>query len=89
MSIDAAGARERLAAVVGDSLDVGELLGTGGFGAVFRAHDPLLERDVAIKVLDPDLGLTGELEAQFLHEARAVAGVEHPHIVPLYAAESK
>ncbi len=65
------------------------MLGAGGFAAVFRAHDPFLERDVAIKVLDPNLGLSSELEEQFLHEARAIAGVEHPHIVPLYSAESR
>jgi serine/threonine-protein kinase len=78
-----------LPAALGDSLQLGELLGAGGFAAVFRAHDPFLERDVAIKVLDPNLGLSHELEEQFLHEARAIAGVEHPHIVPLYSAESR
>jgi len=89
MTIDVAHIRDRLAATLGSSLQLGELLGTGGFAAVFKARDPFLERDVAIKVLDPDLGVTGALEEQFLHEARAVAGVEHPHIVPLYAAESR
>jgi len=48
-----------------------------------------LERDVAIKVLDPTLALSGELEEQFLREARIVAGVEHPHIVPLYDAAGR
>ena len=56
---------------------------------MFRAHDPRLQRDVAIKVLDPGLSLTADLEAQFLSEARIVAGVEHPYIVPLYSAESR
>jgi serine/threonine protein kinase len=89
VAIDTAGLRERLQAAVGDALQVGDVLGTGGFAAVFRARDPFLERDVAIKVLDPSLGLNHELEAQFLHEARIVAGVEHPHIVPLYDAASR
>ena len=88
-SIDADALRVRLAAAVGDALQLGELLGAGGFAAVFRAHDPRLQRDVAIKVLDPALGVTGDLEEQFLREARIVAGVEHPHIVPVYAAESR
>jgi serine/threonine-protein kinase len=89
MSIDAASLRGQLATALGESLQLGDVLGAGGFAAVFRAHDPFLERDVAIKVLDPSLGLSHELEEQFLNEARVVAGVEHPHIVPLYAAESK
>ncbi|MEO8636560.1 MAG: serine/threonine-protein kinase [Gemmatimonadales bacterium] len=70
-------------------LELGEVLGVGGFAAVFRAHDPLLQRDVAIKVLDPALALTADLESQFLSEARIVAGVEHPYIVPLYGAEAR
>jgi serine/threonine-protein kinase len=89
MGIDVTGLRERLAAAVGESLQVGEVLGTGGFAAVFRAHDPFLRRDVAIKVIDTGGGVSDDVEDQFLNEARVVAGVEHPHIVPLYAAESK
>src|SRR5213076_2536092 len=50
--------------------------------------DPFLERDVAIKVLDPSLAVDGTREEQFLHEARTIAAAEHPHIVPLYSAQS-
>ena len=89
MTIDSESLRPRLAAALGESLELGEVLGEGGFAAVFRAHDPKLQRDVAIKVLDPGLGIAADLEEQFLSEARIVAGVEHPHIVPLYAAESR
>jgi serine/threonine-protein kinase len=89
VTIDSESLRPRLAAALGDSLQLGELLGEGGFAAVFRAHDPKLQRDVAIKVLDPGLGIAAQLEEQFLSEARIVAGVEHPHIVPLYAAEAR
>ncbi|HKG90338.1 MAG TPA: serine/threonine-protein kinase [Gemmatimonadaceae bacterium] len=88
-SLDVDALRVRLAAALGDTLELGETLGVGGFAAVFRARDPRLERDVAIKVLDPALGITADLEEQFLREARTVAGVEHPHIVPVYAAESR
>jgi serine/threonine-protein kinase len=89
MPIDVDALRTRLSTALGNDLQLGELLGTGGFAAVFRAHDPFLQRDVAIKVLDPSLALSADLEEQFLREARIIAGTEHPHIVPLYAAESR
>jgi hypothetical protein len=88
MSFDIATLRPRLEAALGEQLQLGELLGEGGFAAVFRAHDPFLERDVAIKVLDPSLAVDASLEEQFLHEARTIAAAEHPHIVPLYSAEA-
>src|SRR5436309_1813601 len=88
MSIDIATLRPKLEAALGEQLQLGALLGEGGFAAVFRAHDPYLERDVAIKVLDPSLAVDAALEEQFLHEARTIAAAEHPHIVPLYSANS-
>src|SRR5688572_634143 len=88
MSIDTTTLRPKLEAALGEQLQLGALLGQGGFAAVFRAHDPFLERDVAIKVLDPSLAVDAALEEQFLHEARTIAAAEHPHIVPLYSADS-
>jgi len=88
MSIDVTTLRPKLEAALGEQLQLGDLLGQGGFAAVFRAHDPFLERDVAIKVLDPSLDVDAALEEQFLHEARTIAAAEHPHIVPLYSADS-
>ncbi|HWP70273.1 MAG TPA: serine/threonine-protein kinase [Gemmatimonadaceae bacterium] len=88
MSIDITTLRPKLEAALGEQLQLGALLGQGGFAAVFRAHDPFLERDVAIKVLDPSLAVDAALEEQFLHEARTIAAAEHPHIVPLYSAVS-
>src|SRR4029078_5802112 len=85
MSIDIATLRPKLEAALGDQLQLGDLLGQGGFAAVFRARDPFLHRDVAIKVLDPSLAVDAALEEQFLHEARTIAAAEHPHIVPLYS----
>ncbi|MBK7594654.1 MAG: serine/threonine protein kinase [Gemmatimonadetes bacterium] len=87
MTIDVATLQARLTASLHGELEVLGVLGVGGFGAVFRAHDPVLGRDVAIKVLDPVGGLSTEARDRFLQEARVVATVEHPHIVPLYAAE--
>ena len=88
MSIDIATLRPKLEAALGEQLQLGALLGQGGFAAVFRAHDPFLERDVAIKVLDPSLAVDAALKEQFLHEARTIAAAEHPHIVPLYSADA-
>jgi hypothetical protein len=88
MSIDITTLRGKLETALGEQLQLGALLGQGGFAAVFRARDPFLERDVAIKVLDPSLAVDAAREEQFLHEARTIAAAEHPHIVPLYAAES-
>ena len=76
----------RLAGVLGTRLALGELLGTGGFAAVFRARDPLLNRDVAIKALDPTLVRDDAAADRLLDEARLVATAEHPHIVPLHEA---
>src|SRR5437660_7536017 len=88
MSIDIATLRPKLEAALGAQLQLGALLGQGGFAAVFRAYDPFLDRDVAIKVLDPSLAVDAAREEQFLHEARTIAAAEHPHIVPLYSAGS-
>ena len=89
MSIDIATLRPKLEAALGEQLQLGALLGQGGFAAVFRARDPFLERDVAVKVLDSSLAVDAALEEQFLHEARTIAAAEHPHIVPLYSADSR
>ena len=58
-------------------------LGRGGMGLVHLAHDPLLERDVAIKVVAPDLLSTDAVE-RFKREARVVAKMDHPSIVSIY-----
>src|SRR6266542_5333289 len=53
-------------------------------GIVFRATEVGLQRQVALRVLSPDLGLTGRAVARFKREARTVAELEHPNIVPVY-----
>jgi serine/threonine-protein kinase len=59
-------------------------LGRGGMGIVYLARDVQLDRDVAIKVLPPDLARSAEARERFLREARTAAGLSHPHIVPIH-----
>jgi predicted ATPase/serine/threonine protein kinase len=60
-------------------------LGRGGMGVIYRAHDTLLDRDVAIKVLS-DPALSTESRARLLHEAQAAAQLNHPNIVSIHDA---
>ncbi len=61
-----------------------EELGRGGMGAVFRAVDPTLQRDVAIKVLAPHLAWDEECVRRFLREAHLAARLRHPGIVTIH-----
>ena len=72
----------RLTLALADRYRVDRELGAGGMATVYLAHDLRHQRDVAIKVLHPDLGaaLGGE---RFLTEIRTTARLQHPHILPL------
>ncbi len=63
---------------------VGEVLGEGAFGTVYRAVQPGLDREVALKVIPADLADHAGFVRRFESEAQLVARLEHPHIVPLY-----
>ena len=60
------------------------LIGAGGMGSVYRAHDTRLDRDVALKFLPPHLSVAPGAEDQLLLEARAAAGLEHINICTVY-----
>lgn len=64
---------------------LGELLGRGGMGSVYRAWDAELEREVALKLLDPVFS-TPEAEERLRREARILARLEHPGVVPVHDA---
>jgi len=61
-----------------------ELIGVGGVGAVYRAHQPSVGREVAIKVILSEYANQPDFIRRFDAEAQFVARLEHPHIVPLY-----
>jgi Tol biopolymer transport system component len=63
------------------------LLGVGGMGEVYRAHDETLGREVAIKVLSPAFTAEPERRVRFEREARMLATVNHPHIGAIYGVE--
>jgi hypothetical protein len=61
-----------------------ELLGRGGMGEVWRAHDPDIDRVVAIKVLPAQFNDDPTFQARFRREARVAAGLDEPHVVPIH-----
>jgi hypothetical protein len=62
------------------------LLGRGGMGVVYRAEHPRLGVTVALKVMDPNLGLDEVFRERFVRESRLAARIGHPSIVPIYDA---
>jgi len=75
---------ERLRMVFAGEFDVERELGRGGMGVIYRATELALARPVALKVLAPGLGTAPRSTERFRREARVVAELEHPNIVPVY-----
>jgi eukaryotic-like serine/threonine-protein kinase len=67
--------------------EVRELIGQGGMGEVYRAHDTKLKRDVAIKLLPEQFALDPERLARFKREAQLLASLNHPNIATIYGLE--
>lgn len=68
-----------------DAYQVFEEIGRGGMGVVYRGHDAELDRAVAIKVLPEALARDADVVDRFRREARAMAALHHPNVVPVYA----
>lgn len=68
------------------SFELGEPLGAGAFATVYRARQERLDRDVAVKVLDPALARNPEIAGRFEREGRAAARLDHPAIVTVFEA---
>ena len=75
---------QRLRRALGDDYELLGLLGTGGFGRVYRVRDLHLERDVALKVLHPLLTQDPLVVERFRREAQLAARLNHPNIVNIY-----
>ncbi len=69
--------------------EVDREIGRGGMGIVYRAKDLRLKRQVAIKILPPELAFRSEIRSRFLKEAETAAQLSHPNIVPIYSVDEK
>ncbi len=78
-------AKERLGQVVGGRFELRSILGVGGFGAVYEAHDGQTGSTVALKVLHPELAQSREVVVRFEREALAASKIGHPGIVRVLA----
>jgi len=74
---------------LGERYEVHDVLGRGGMGAVFRATEKKLDRQVAIKVLPPELAGGEDIVQRFQREARTAAKLDHAGIIPIYAVEDE
>jgi YVTN family beta-propeller protein len=62
------------------------LVGRGGMGVVYRAHDSRLKRNVALKLLSPEIAADVVFREGFLRESELAASVDHPNVIPIYEA---
>jgi len=76
---------KRLKEALGTSYSVEGEIGRGGMGVVYHARDERLKRQVAIKVLPPELAFREDIRTRFLREAETAARLSHPHIVPIHS----
>jgi len=65
------------------------LLGKGGMGEVWKAEDPRLGRDVAIKILPPEMEKDPDLRARFVRESKILGALNHPNIAQIYEADEE
>jgi len=84
---DALGAH--VASVLAPNYEVDSEIGRGGMGIVYCAMDKRLKRNVAIKLLPPELAFRADIRSRFLREAETAAQLSHPNIVPIYNVEER
>ena len=81
--------QERLTRTLAGRYEITRPLGRGGMAVVFLAQDLALERQVAIKVLPPEMSHDTKLIPRFQQEAKTAAKLDHPNIIPIYRVESE
>src|SRR4051812_27289837 len=64
-------------------------IGRGGMGIVYKARDKRLKRQVAVKLLPPELAFRSEIRSRFLREAETAAQLSHPNIVPIFSVDER
>jgi len=81
--------RAHVERVLSANYELDREIGRGGMGIVYLARDRRLKRQVAIKVLPPELAFRGEIRTRFLREAETAAQLSHPNIVPIYSVDER
>jgi serine/threonine protein kinase len=81
--------RSHVVRSLASTYEVDREIGRGGMGIVYRAKDVRLKRQVAIKILPPELAFRSEIRSRFLKEAETAAQLSHPNIVPIYSVDEK
>ena len=81
--------RDRVIAAIGDQYDIESEIGRGGMSVVYCARDLRLNRQVAVKVLPPELAFDRAVRERFMREAQTAAQLSHPSIVPIYSVDER
>ena len=81
--------RDRVTVAFGSQYLIGPEIGRGGMAVVYSAEDIRLQRQVALKVLPPDLAFRSDVRERFVREAQTAARLNHPNIVPIYAVHEE
>jgi serine/threonine protein kinase len=77
--------RTQISRALAANYELEEEIGRGGMGIVYRARDRRLKRDVAVKMLPPELAYRSDIRSRFLREAETAAQLGHPNIVPIFS----
>ena len=78
-----------VAKVLSANYELENEIGRGGMGIVYCARDKRLKREIAVKVLPPELSFRADIRQRFLREAETAAQLNHPNIVPIYTVEER
>ena len=81
--------RAHVERVLSANYELDREIGRGGMGIVYLARDRRLKRQVAVKLLPPELAFRSEIRTRFLREAETAAQLSHPHIVPIYSVDER